>query len=99
MVEVAAEVRVIEGCRPDALPLQELLETGQPAVLRGLARDWDLVQAGSRSMQEAMAYLRRCYNGQPVTYSWGAPEVAGRPFYNPDFTALNCEVRRSGLEQ
>jgi hypothetical protein len=99
MVEVAAQVRVIEGCRPDALPLHELLEAGQPAVLRGLARDWDLVQAGSRSMQEAMAYLRRFYNGQPVTYSWGAREVAGRPFYNPDFTALNCEVRRSGLEQ
>ncbi|MET0718449.1 MAG: cupin-like domain-containing protein, partial [Pseudoxanthomonas sp.] len=39
------------------------------------------------------------YNGQPVTYSWGGPEIAGRPFYNDDFTALNCQVRRSGLDE
>jgi hypothetical protein len=32
-----------------------------------------------------------------VTYSYGSPEVAGRPFYNDDFTALNCEVRRNLL--
>lgn len=99
MVEVATHIRVIEGCRPDALPLDELLAAGEPAVLRGLASGWGLVQAGSRSMQEAMAYLRSFYNGQLVTYSWGAPEVTGRPFYNADFTALNCEVRRGGLEQ
>ena len=28
-----------------------------------------------------------------------APEVAGRPFYNDDFTELNFEVRRGGLGQ
>jgi hypothetical protein len=62
-----------------------------------VARDWGLVQAGLRSMPDAMDYLRSHYNGQPVTYSYGSPEVAGRPFYNHDFTALNCEVRRSLL--
>jgi len=97
MAEVAANIRVIEGCKPDSLPLQELLASGQPAVLRGLASDWGLVQAGLRSMPDAMDYLRSHYNGQPVTYSYGSPEVAGRPFYNDDFTALNCEVRRSLL--
>jgi hypothetical protein len=97
MAEVAANIRVIEGCKPDSLPLQELLASGQPAVLRGLASDWGLVQAGLRSMPDAMDYLRSHYNGQPVTYSFGSPEVAGRPFYNDDFTALNCEVRRSLL--
>ena len=34
-----------------------------------------------------------------MTYSWGGPEVSGRPFYNADYTDLNFEVRRSGLEQ
>jgi hypothetical protein len=62
-----------------------------------VARDWGLMQAGLRSMPDAMDYLRSHYNGQPVTYSYGSPEVAGRPFYNHDFTALNCEVRRSLL--
>ena len=45
----------------------------------------------------AMDYLRSPYNGQPVTYSYGSPEIAGRPFYNDDFTALNIEVRRGPL--
>jgi len=93
-----ASIRTIDGCRPDALPLQELLASGQPVVLRGLVRDWGLVQAGSRSMSNAMDYLRGHYNGQPVTYSQGGPEVMGRPFYSDDFTRLNCEVRRSSLD-
>lgn len=97
MVEVAGNIRVIEGCRPDALPLEELLAAGQPAVLKGIARDWGLVSAGLESTQAAMDYLRGLHNGKPVQYSYGSPEIAGRPFYNDDFTALNCEVRRSSL--
>ena len=99
MVEAADDIRVIEGCRPDALPLDELLAGGKPAVLKGIARGWGLVQSGQESMQAAMAYLRGFYNGRPVQYSYGGPEVAGRPFYNDDFTDLNCEVRRGGLNQ
>ena len=99
MVEAAGDIRVIEGCRPDALPLDELLAAGQPVVLKGIARSWELVQSGQESMQVAMAYLRGFYNGRPVQYSYGGPEVAGRPFYNEDFTDLNCEVRRGGLSQ
>jgi len=99
MAQVPASVRVVEGCRPDALPLDELLAAGQPALLKGLARDWELVRAGLRSAHEAMAYLRTFYNGRPVQYSQGDAEVAGRPFYNDDFTRLNCEVKRSGLDE
>lgn len=99
MADVAASIRVLQDCRPDALPIDELIASGRPAVLKGVARDWGLVQAGLHSAQSAMDYLRRFYNGQPVQYSYGGPEVAGRPFYNDDFTALNCEVRRSGLDQ
>lgn len=93
-----APMRELSGCRADALPLDELLAGNEPVVLRGLARDWALVQAGLRGgMHEAMDYLRRFYNGQPVTYSFGGPEIKGRPFYTDDFSALNTEVRRSDL--
>jgi len=94
-----APVRVLEGCRPETLPLRRLLEEGVPTVLKGLVRDWGLVQAGLRSPQAAMDHLRRHYNGRPVQYNWGEPATAGRPFYNEDFTALNCQVRRGSLEQ
>ncbi|WP_028916478.1 cupin-like domain-containing protein [Pseudoxanthomonas sp. J35] len=99
MLDQLASVRVIEGCRPDALPLETLLRDNLPTVLKGLARDWTLVQAGLRSPQAAMDELRAHYNGRPVQYNWGEPETAGRPFYRPGFTGLNCEVRRGTLDQ
>lgn len=99
MPEAASQVRVIEGCVPNALPLDELLASGQPAVLKDIARDWTLVRAGLDSDRAAMACLRGHYNQNPVQYSYGGPEVAGRPFYNHDFTELNFEVRRGGLDQ
>ncbi|BDU17822.1 cupin-like domain-containing protein [Lysobacter auxotrophicus] len=92
-------IRELHDVRAHALPLDELLERNEPVVLRGIARDWELVREGARSMQAAMDCLRRRDNGQPVTYSWGPPEIRGRPFYNDEFTQLNFEVRRGALSQ
>lgn len=97
MIKVGNEVAVLEGCTPEALPIGELLESGQPAVLRGLARRWGLVEAGLRSVDDAMSYLRSFYNGRVLSASFAAPEVAGRLFYNADFTKLNFEARRTSL--
>ncbi|NZA28402.1 cupin-like domain-containing protein [Luteimonas sp. SJ-92] len=98
MSNVTADIDERAGCRPDALPLDELLEGGRPVVLRGLVRDWELVKQGRGSAEASVRYLTGFYNGRPVQYSYGGPEVAGRPFYNDDFTALDCEVRRGGLD-
>lgn len=99
MAVAPASVRVLEGCRPEALPLDELLAAAEPVVLKGLAKDWGLVRAGLQGTGAAMDYLKAHYDGRPVQYSYGGPEVAGRPFYDADFIALNCEVRRGSLEQ
>lgn len=92
-------MRTLEGLDPTALPLEALVDAGEPVVLRGIARDWGLVQAGLRGPHEAMAYLRRFDAGSPVPYSYGDASIEGRPFYNADFTALNVEVRRGGLTE
>lgn len=92
-------MRALDGLDADTLPLDALLAEGKPVVLRGIARDWGLVQAGARSTQDAMAYLRDFDAGAPIQYSFGEPEIAGRPFYNDDFTRLNFEVRRGVLAQ
>lgn len=92
-------MRTLEDVEPTALPLASLVSAGEPVVLRGIARDWPLVQAGLRSAQEALGYLRRFEVGVPVPYSFGVPEIEGRPFYNDDFTRLNIEVRRGLLTQ
>lgn len=94
-----AAMRTLEGVQPTALPLQALAAAGEPVVLRGIARDWGLVQAGLRSTQDALAYLRGFDAGVPVPYSFGEPGIEGRPFYNADFTQLNFEVRRGPLAQ
>jgi hypothetical protein len=99
MVEVAGKVRVIEGCRRDRLPLSELLESGEPAVLKGLVADWGLVQAGLHGDDAAIGYLRSFYNGRPAAYNFGEPEIANRPFYNEDFTQLNFAARRGQLDE
>ena len=93
-----ARTRVLSGCRPDGFPLGELLSGGEPVVLAGFARDWPLVQAGLRSDREAMDYLRSFYNGKTVGTSFGEPEMAGRLFYNADFTELNFANRRARLD-
>lgn len=98
MTESIASIPEREDARADALPVAELLDAGQPVVLRGLVRDWELVRAHRTSSDGAMTCLRRFYNGRPVQYSYGAPAIAGRVFYTDDFTDINCEVRRGGLD-
>ena len=46
-----------------------------------------------------MDYLRSFYNGRTVGTYFGDPEMAGRLFYNDDFTELNFDVRRAPLER
>nr|WP_241094211.1 cupin-like domain-containing protein [Xanthomonas bonasiae] len=96
-VDALAAIAERSDCRAGAVPLADLLAAGEPVVLRGVARDWALVQAGLRGTREAMDLLRGHSNGRALQYSYGAPEIAGRPFYNDDFTALNFDVRRSDL--
>lgn len=95
----AVAMQTLEDLEPGALPLEALVAAGEPVVLRGIARDWALVQAGLHSTQQAMAYLRGFEAGVPVPYSFGGPEIDGRPFYTADFTQLNVEVRRGLLTQ
>jgi hypothetical protein len=97
MAASPAAVRVLEGARPDALPLAELLQGGEPVLLKGLVAGWKLVRAGCEGPHAAIAYLKGLDAGRQVLYSYGGPGVAGRPFYDETFTALNCEVRRGGL--
>ncbi len=98
MLRVPNTIRDIELGPGDTPPITELLAGGQPVVLRGIAREWGLVRAGLRSDTAAMSYLRGFYDGKPVQFSFGEPEVQGRPFYDPTFTELNCTVRRARLD-
>jgi len=98
MVDIANKVRVLEGVTPTSLPLSQLLKDNEPVVLKGLAKDWGLVKAGQRSALDAMNYLRSFYNGKIVGSSFADPDIAGRLFYNSDFTKLNFNTTRSSMD-
>src|SRR3954464_3027520 len=97
MSHISTRVSGIRDCRPDLLPLAELLTAGQPRVLKGLVSNWALTRAGLSSPAEAMTYLRSFCNGKSLSASFGPAEIGGRLFYNDDFTKLNFSAERAQL--
>lgn len=67
----------------------EIRPLGQPAVLRGLGKDWPAVQAARRSPEAACEYLLSFGPRHPVPVLLGAPDIAGRFFYNAEMTGMN----------
>ena len=97
---MAEAIREISGMHAGSLD-GEILASTEPIVLRGLVAAWPLVnlararQAGDR--RAAAAYLLRFYRGAPVVALLGAPEIAGRYFYNDDLTGFNFSSLRATL--
>src|SRR5690349_7460516 len=56
----AERIHEVAGANLRALP-DEVLESTEPLVLRGLAADWPIVRAGLDSQASPTAYLRRFY--------------------------------------
>ncbi|MCH8616044.1 cupin-like domain-containing protein [Sphingomonas sp. SM33] len=91
--------RVITGLSADSLPIQRLIDEGEPAILKGVAADWPLVRKGLEGARAAIDYLASFDAGQPVVGYTGAPEIGGRFFYNDDLTRLNFEAKRVSFRE
>ena len=92
------KTKVIDIAASDRIPLDALMEAQEPAILRGVARDWPLVRAGLKSPETAVGYLKSFYQGKPVVGFVGKPEIEGRFFYNEEVTAMNFEASRFQLD-
>jgi Cupin-like domain len=88
MLPEAEPIVELEGITPDTLP-DEVLRSTQPLVLRGLVAQWPLVQAGLKSAQDAIAYLRQFSRDATVVAMVGAHQHGGRLFYNEDMSGFN----------
>ncbi|HEU5136519.1 MAG TPA: cupin-like domain-containing protein [Steroidobacteraceae bacterium] len=97
MLPNAELIREITGVDPRALP-DEVLESTQPVVLRGLAAHWPVVGAGRESQESATAYLRRFYRDATVLVMSGEPAIGGRFFYNDDLSGFNFKLHRTRLD-
>jgi hypothetical protein len=68
---------------------REVIASGQPAVLRGLVREWPIVRAGERSAAAVVEALRRFASDTPVDAIMTPPEIAGRVFYDDAMNGFN----------
>ena len=93
----AERIHEVAGANLRALP-DEVLESTEPLVLRGLAADWPIVRAGLESQASATAYLRRFYKDASVVAMAGDPDIGGRFFYNDDLTGFNYRMYRTRLD-
>lgn len=66
-----------------------MIASAQPAVLRGLVRDWPAVAVGRRSAVATVEYLRRFDNGHPVDAIMTPAEIQGRIFYDREMSGFN----------
>jgi len=96
MTLIAGKTRVIEGVAPGAIPFDDLLADGRPAILRGLVRDWPMARAGTP--RQAADYLKTFYRGRPVTVFIARPELKGRFGYTADATRLDFQSDQGPLD-
>lgn len=75
---------------------EEIVPLGQPALLRGLVRDWPAAAAGTDAASIA-AYLRRFDLSAGCDVLVGAPTSRGRFFYGDDLGVMNFQKRNAPL--
>ena len=98
-MSVMQKVRTIAGLTAATLPIDELIEAQEPAILKGVAADWPLVRKGQEGAEAVIDYLAGFDSGRPIVGYSGPPEIAGRFFYNDDLTGLNFQAKRVGLTE
>ena len=94
---VGRRAQVLEDDLKGTLDLGSLVASGLPAIVKGAASHWPLVQAGLRSPEAAMSYLRSFDCGKPVTAYLGASAINGRFHYNEAVTGMNFSAERMTL--
>jgi hypothetical protein len=67
----------------------DIVPRGQPAILRGLVREWPAVEHGLDSPAALSAYIARFDKGISVPAIAGSPAIKGRLFYRDDMSGLN----------
>jgi len=86
-----------EHAAPTPEQFAELSRAGQPFVMRGLAGDWPVVQAGKQSAEAAMQLLASLDSGAPADVMLAPAGIDGRFFYGPDFQGYNFTRQKAPL--
>nr|WP_281351876.1 cupin-like domain-containing protein [Altericroceibacterium indicum] len=73
---------------PDAFR-EGIMEYGQPKLLRGVCKEWPVVQAAQSGAQNVAAYLQRFDSGAQAQAFIGAPDIQGRYHYGDNAEGFN----------
>ncbi|MXP26244.1 cupin-like domain-containing protein [Altererythrobacter indicus] len=65
------------------------MEYGQPKLLRGVCKEWPVVQAAQSGAQNVAAYLQRFDSGAQAQAFIGAPDIQGRYHYGDNAEGFN----------
>lgn len=98
MLETQQKITVIDGCNPADIPAW-IYQSDEPLILKGLVADWPVVKKAVQSNASISEYLSGFYNGKPVTYYYGEPDIKGRIFYTEDFNGFNFKRSEANLNQ
>jgi len=96
-LDIQRKTKELAGISPDAIPYDQLMRDQQPVILKGVARQWPLVQKGLQSLDAAMDHIASFYGGRPVVEYRSAPEEGGRYFYTEAVDGFNFERDRVPL--
>jgi len=88
MIEITRPIQEITDATNACLS-PELLCSTTPVVLRGLIKDWPLVQDAKLSNEAAQNHLRQYYNQNKIRAFMADAVYQGRFFYNDDLSGFN----------
>ena len=68
-----------------------------PVIIKGVAANWPVVQAGQRDVLEVLYYIERLDNGQPADIMLAPQSEKGRFFYSQDMRGFNFRKEKLSL--
>lgn len=88
----------VDECAGDADQIVAAATTAyRPAVIRGLVKDWPLIETAQSGAREAVGYLQQFDQGAPAQTMLGPPDINGRFFYADDMRGYNFAVEKVGF--
>lgn len=90
-------IEIVEGCTPDAIP-DFVFTASKPLILKGLVKQWPVVNAAGQSPETAYQYICGFYNNELVNTAIGNSGNDGAIFYNDDLSGFTYQRQRMRLD-
>ena len=97
MTEPLKKIKEISDVDDDRI-LAAVRAENAPAVFRGIAEKWPLIEKARLSSAAASDYLLQFYAGEPVTTFTATAAAGGRIFYTDGLAAKNFKQTREALD-